>query len=232
MDHQINAAHKLTGSLFLARATVADPFASSTQIPNYAIGGTDNDQRNIVVNEDWIINPGLLNQIRFAYSLNSNNQATQVHTSWSDWQQSDARCAAAAPAADLRQRVLADGTFGDDKPIILNIGHTLTLMRSGHSIQVVRLGEAPVVERTVTGLRRSNRFRARRRRMPCRFSVWPRQYVPGNKRTECDFSPATSSVSLDNWKSTRKVTLNLAVCRFAECRSVSFWSVVSGQSFS
>ena len=28
MDHQINAAHKLTGSLFLVRATVADPFAS------------------------------------------------------------------------------------------------------------------------------------------------------------------------------------------------------------
>ena len=68
VDHQINSAHKLFGSLFLIRGKGYDPFNSSTQIPGYGLVNNNYDQRNIVINEDWIVTPALLNQARFSYA--------------------------------------------------------------------------------------------------------------------------------------------------------------------
>ncbi|MBI3693307.1 MAG: TonB-dependent receptor, partial [Acidobacteria bacterium] len=138
MDHQISASHKITGSLFLDRNSVFDPFGSGTQIPDYARVNTAYDQRNVVANEDWIVTPALLNQVRFSYTLNSYSQASQVHTSWSDFG-SKVTLGALPPRPPqiFVNGFWQMGTFGDNAmdQASYRVSDTLTWMRRGHSIR-------------------------------------------------------------------------------------------------
>lgn len=139
IDHQINSAHKLSGSMFLIRSTVFDPFASSTQIPDYGVTNTGYDQRNITANEDWIVSPSLLNQVRFSYSLNRNNQANQVTTSWADFGSKVTLGAEpAGPPQIFVNGFWQMGTFGNDNMDQSSFGpsDTLTWMHGGHSIRI------------------------------------------------------------------------------------------------
>lgn len=138
IDHQINAAHKISGSLFLVRNSGVDPFVSSTQIPNYAIVDSAYDQRNVVANEDWIVTPALLNQARFSYSLNRYATVSQVHTNWSDF--GSAVTLGALPARPPQIFVNGFwqmGTFGDDHmdQTSWGLSDTVTWVRNGHSIR-------------------------------------------------------------------------------------------------
>ena len=138
IDHQVNAAHKLSGSVFLIRSSVFDPFASSTQIPNYGVTNTAYDQRNITGNEDWIIRQTLLNQFRFSYSLNSNSQASTVQTSWADFG-SKVTLGALPPRPPqiFVNGFWQMGTFGNDNMAQTSFGpsDTLTWIHNGHSIR-------------------------------------------------------------------------------------------------
>jgi len=138
IDHQVTRAHKISGSLFLIRSSVFDPFASSTQISNYGLTNTAYTQRNITGNEDWIITPTLLNQFRFSYSLNNNNQASQVQTSWSDFG-SKVTLGALPPRPPqfFVNGFWQMGTFGNDAMDQTSFGpsDTLTWIRNGHSIR-------------------------------------------------------------------------------------------------
>jgi hypothetical protein len=138
IDHQLNAGHKLSGSVFLIRSNVLDPFASSTQIANYGVTNTAYDQRNITGNEDWIITPTLLNQFRFSYSLNSNNQASQVQTSWADFG-SKVTLGALPPRPPqiFVNGFWQMGTFGNDAMDQTSYGpsDTVTWIRNGHSVR-------------------------------------------------------------------------------------------------
>jgi hypothetical protein len=138
IDHQIDSAHKITGSLFLIRGSGLDPFNSTTQVPNYGIVNAAYDQRNVVANEDWIVNPSLLNQVRFSYSLNNYGTVSQVHTSWSDFG-SHVTLGALPPRPPqiFVNGFWQMGTFGDDiqDQSTYGLSDTLTWMRSGHSIR-------------------------------------------------------------------------------------------------
>ncbi len=217
MDHQISAAHKLTGSLFLVRATVADPFASSTQIPNYAVGGTDNDQRNIVVSEDWIINPALLNQVRFAYSLNSNNQATQVHTSWSDFG-SKVTLGALPPRPPqiFVNGFWQMGTFGDDRTdqSQYSVSDTLTWMHGRHSIRLGGGWAKHLFVETGNWLGAGQiRFSGSSTKNALADFLLGRAntFRQNNGQNRDFYSSDFFGFFQDNWKISKKVTLNLGL---------------------
>jgi hypothetical protein len=138
IDHQINPAHKITGSLFLIRGSGVDPFNSTTQVPNYGVVNSAYDQRNVVANEDWIVTPALLNQVRFSYSLNLYGAVSQVHTSWPDFGSHVTLGALPArPPQIFVNGFWQMGTFGDNTQdqSTYGLSDTLTWMRSGHSIR-------------------------------------------------------------------------------------------------
>src|SRR5262249_50149657 len=83
VDYQLSSAHKVFGSLFLIRRAGYDPFNSSTQIPGYGLVNNAYDQRNVVVNEDWVVTPVLLNQVRFNYAFSNFATTSPITTSWS-----------------------------------------------------------------------------------------------------------------------------------------------------
>ena len=85
IDHQLTNAHKLSGTFFLIQGSGFDPFPSSTQVPDYASNNTALHQRNVVINEDWIASPRILNQARFGYSRRYSALDSVIRTSWSDY---------------------------------------------------------------------------------------------------------------------------------------------------
>ena len=139
IDHQFSSSNKVSGSLFLIRGLTFDPFASGTQISNYGVTNTLYDQRNITGSDDWIINPSLLNQFRFSYAYNGNNQASQVQTSWADFG-SHVTLGALPPRPPqiFVNGFWQMGTFGNDDMIQQSYGpsDTLSWMHGGHSIRV------------------------------------------------------------------------------------------------
>ena len=85
IDHQLTQAHKIYGTFFLIQGTGFEPFASSTQVPGYAAVNNVLHQRNVVANEDWIASPRVLNQARFGYSRRYSAIDSLSHTSWPDY---------------------------------------------------------------------------------------------------------------------------------------------------
>lgn len=85
IDHQLTDAHKVYGTFFLIQGSGFEPFPSSTQIPDYAAVDNLLHQRNVVVNEDWIVSPRMLNQARFGYSRRYSALDSLSHTSWPDY---------------------------------------------------------------------------------------------------------------------------------------------------
>jgi hypothetical protein len=84
-DHLFNSKHKLYGSLFWIKGSSFQPFPSSTQVPNYADNTTEYKQRNIIANEDWIINPTTFNQVQFSYSQRDTPIVDLYEHSWADY---------------------------------------------------------------------------------------------------------------------------------------------------
>ena len=85
MDHLLNSSHKVYGSLFWIKGSSYQPFPSSTQVPNYADNTTEYTQRNILVNEDWIVSPTTFNQFPFSYSKRDTPIVDLFQHSWADY---------------------------------------------------------------------------------------------------------------------------------------------------
>ncbi len=82
IDHQLSAFHKLYGSVFVVQGKGFSPFEGSTQIAGYAATNTFQNQRNVIVNEDWLVSPAALNQVRFGYTRTFSNAIGLERTSW------------------------------------------------------------------------------------------------------------------------------------------------------
>ena len=138
IDHQLAAAHKLYGSLFLIHGSGFDPFGGGTQIPQYGVINSDYRQRNVVVNEDWIATPALLNQARFSYSHSDFVTSSPIRTSWSDF---GSKVTLGALPPRLPQIFVNGywqmGTFGEGGVLQKSFGFSDTLrwMRGAHSLK-------------------------------------------------------------------------------------------------
>ena len=84
-DHQLNSSHRLYGTMFLVRGKGLDPFASSTQVPRYGVTNTILHQNNGVGGHDWIVSPNMLNQARFGYTQRISRIVSLVRDSWDDF---------------------------------------------------------------------------------------------------------------------------------------------------
>jgi hypothetical protein len=217
VDHQINAAHKISGSLFLVRNSGLDPFNSSTQIPGYAIVDSAYDQRNVVANEDWIVTSALLNTARFSYSLNSYATVSQTHTSWSDF--GSAVTLGALPARPPQIFVNGFwqmGTFGDDhmNQTSWGLSDTLTWMRSGHSIRAGGGYTHHAFVETGNWLGAGQiRFSGSSSKNALADFLLGRAntFRQNNGQNRDFFSGDMSGFFQDDWKISRKVTLNLGL---------------------
>lgn len=138
IDHQFNDSHKLYGTLFLVRGLTNDPFNSGTQIPDYAVLDIDYKQNNIVVSEDWIVSPTVLNQFRFNLSQRITAQAAPNRTSWSDF---GSHLVLGAEPPRLPQIFVTGrwqmGTFGDSQfnQKAWNFSDAVSITRGVHSLK-------------------------------------------------------------------------------------------------
>ncbi len=85
LDHQLTSNHRLYGTMFLLRGTGLDPFASATQVPRYGVNQTVLSQNNGLGGHDWIVTSSLLNQLRFSYTQRVSSLLSQVRDSWDDF---------------------------------------------------------------------------------------------------------------------------------------------------
>ncbi len=83
IDHQLTSAHKFYGTFFLVQSLTTDPFAG--QIPGYGPQNKPLNQRNVVINEDWIATPTTLNQFRFSYTRRYADRQGSVRMSWPEF---------------------------------------------------------------------------------------------------------------------------------------------------
>lgn len=85
LDYQASAAHHLSGSWFMDRMTSLQPFAGASQIPNYSPINENVYQQNYVANDSWIVNPAMVNEARFGYTIRDRINSGPIRTSWSDF---------------------------------------------------------------------------------------------------------------------------------------------------
>ncbi len=83
IDHQLTRSHKLYGTLFVLQSLTNEPFAG--QIPKYGPQDKPLHQRNLVVNEDWIVTPATLNQFRFSYTRRFADRLGSNRVSWPEF---------------------------------------------------------------------------------------------------------------------------------------------------
>lgn len=83
LDHALTPAHKLFGTFFLLRNSEFKPFGGL--IPDYAEHEARYRQYNVVVNEDWVPSPNLLNEARFTYTRNFFSDTALNQKSWQDY---------------------------------------------------------------------------------------------------------------------------------------------------
>jgi hypothetical protein len=139
IDHQLTSKHKLSGTLFLDRASSILPFdGTASQIPGWANTSSVYKQDNVVVNDDWILTPSLLSQTRFGFTENNYATFSLVHTSWSDFGSQVALGAnPPRPPQMYVNGYWQAGTFGDDAMPMrtYTLSETLSWTRGQHSLK-------------------------------------------------------------------------------------------------
>ncbi len=139
MDHLLNTNHKVYGSLFWIKGSSYQPFPSSTQVPNYADNTTGYTQRNILVNEDWIISPRTFNQFQFSYSKRDTPIIDLYQHSWADY---GSKVVLGATPARPPQLFINGrwqmGTFGANGQIQSSFGlsDNLSMTRGSHTVKI------------------------------------------------------------------------------------------------
>ncbi|HWB97437.1 MAG TPA: TonB-dependent receptor, partial [Bryobacteraceae bacterium] len=138
LDHQLTAKNRLSGTLFLDRSTSTQPFSSGSQVPDWSVATTEYTQNNIVISDDHIFTPSLINQARFSYTLNEYISATPVRTSWSDFgSQITLGATPARPPQIFVNGYWQAGTYGDDDmpQRTFGISDMASWTRGSHSIK-------------------------------------------------------------------------------------------------
>ena len=151
MDYQISSMHKLYGTMFLVRGNGFDPFSSGTQVPEYGRLNTRLRQNTVVIGEDWIISPTIINQVRFSLSQRLYDQTNALSTSWSDF--GSLVTLGAEPARPPQLFITGRwqmGNFGDSdfNQQAWNISNTTSVLRGSHSL---KFGAWSLISRFVEG---------------------------------------------------------------------------------
>lgn len=138
VDHQFTDNHRLYGTLFLVRGLTFDPFNSGTQVPDYGAMNIDFKQNNVVVGEDWIVSPAVLNQARFNFSQRVTSQGSINHSSWSDFGSN--LVLGAEPARPPQLFITGRwnmGTYGESNfdQQSFNASDTMSVTHGAHSIK-------------------------------------------------------------------------------------------------
>jgi hypothetical protein len=85
IDAQITKANKLSGTVFMQRGLALTPTAGSNQILDYSGTQQDSHQTNIVVNDSWVVSPTKLNNLNLSSTLNH----TVIHNIFDKYYLSD-----------------------------------------------------------------------------------------------------------------------------------------------
>ena len=217
VDHQLTDKNKISATLFLDRSTSTLPFASATDIPNWALSTANYKQNNVVVSDQWILSPTVVNQARFNYTLNEFGNQSSVRTSWPDFGSKVTLGALPArPPQIFVNGYWQAGTYGDQTQPQRNFGlsETLSLVRGTHT---VKLG----------GLVLWNHFRevgswlgagqvrftgSATKNAQADFLLGAANTFRQNSGLNRDFQQTNSSLFVqDDWKAFRRVTLNLGL---------------------
>ncbi len=138
VDHQLSSAHKLSGSFFFARTKSFDPFGTSA-ILDFSPSESTLDQRNLILNEDWVASPAVFNQLRLSYTrrLSLSNQLNS--TSWADYG-SNVTLGATPPRPPIinisgRWQMGSGGGRTRMEQQSFGLSDTLSWIRGGHSVK-------------------------------------------------------------------------------------------------
>ncbi|HEY3458202.1 MAG TPA: hypothetical protein VGK64_26715 [Bryobacteraceae bacterium] len=217
VDHQLSALNRLSGTVFLDRSEATQPFASASQLPNYATTITSYSQNNVVISDTWSLSPTLLNEVRTSYVLNRYVINSLNRTSWSDL---GSRLVLGAQPARPPQFFITGyfqaGTFGDNNMPQRSemLSDTFTWIRGRHSIKM-------------GGLLQWNQFRevgtwlgAGQVRFTGSFTknafadllLGDANSLRQNNGLNRHFRSLNSGFFVqDNWQATRRLTLNLGL---------------------
>lgn len=217
IDHQITPLNRLSGTLFIDRSETTQPFASATQLPNYANSATSYSQNNIVISDTWSISPNLLNELRAGYVLNRYRMNSLNQTSWSDLGSSLTLGASPPrPPQFFVTGYFQAGTYGDNNMPQRSeiLSDTFTWILGRHS---VKLG----------GLLQWNQFReigswlgAGQVRFTGSFTrnafadllLGDANSLRQNNGLNRDFRSLNSGLFVqDNWQATRRLSVNLGL---------------------
>lgn len=88
-DYQISPSNRLSGTLFLVRGSLFNPFPSTTggttNIPGYSPDSESFHQDNAIINETWSVRPTLLNQVLLSFSSDRSAHEDLNHLDWPDF---------------------------------------------------------------------------------------------------------------------------------------------------
>ncbi|MEO7145663.1 MAG: TonB-dependent receptor, partial [Bryobacteraceae bacterium] len=217
IDHQLTASNRVSGTLFLDRSSSLVPFQGGSQIPNWANTTATYSQNNVVVNDDWILSPALLNQARFSYTLNDYATSSLVHTSWADYgSQVPLGALPARPPQIYVNGYWQGGTFGEDDMPQRTFGASemLSWTRGAHSIKFGGdvLWNHFLETGNWLGAGQIHFTGAYTKLAPADFLLGQAATFRQNNGLNRNFSGTNTSLyAQDDWKATRRLTLNLGL---------------------
>ena len=78
LDYQLNAAHKLQGTYFTSRGTGFNRNVAGNNLFAYGGNTTKDSQSNYILGDTWIVSPNIVNSARIFYSLNKTELGNAV----------------------------------------------------------------------------------------------------------------------------------------------------------
>ncbi len=217
VDHQLTSGNKISATLFLDRSTSTTPFASGTQVPNWALSTGEYKQNNIVISDQWILSPTVISQARFNYTLNEFGNHSSVQTSWPDFGSKVVLGALPSrPPQIFVNGYWQAGTFGDQTQPQRNFGvsEMLSLVRGAHTL---KLGGSLLFNHfqeigNWLGAGQVRFTGAFTKNAQADFLLGLANTFRQNSGLNRDFHETNSSLFVqDDWKAFRRVTLNLGL---------------------
>jgi hypothetical protein len=137
-DYLLSPTHKITVSTFTVRSNLYAPFAGGGNLPGYAPATTTAHQNNVTATDTCTISPSLLNQALFNFTHAHSLQDDVNHVGLTQW--GSKFTLVAEPLRPPRITVTngwTGGTFGDvdETDEVYTIGNTLSWMRGSHSVK-------------------------------------------------------------------------------------------------